>query len=85
MPVILTGTVLTFSILYLRKIGHQFLKEGLLAGVVWFIISFIIDLVLFLPESPMQMTFSEYMMDIGLTYLIILFIPIGYGYPIEKK
>jgi hypothetical protein len=33
----------------------------------------------------MQMSFSDYMMDIGLTYLIILMIPIGIGALVNKK
>jgi hypothetical protein len=39
---------------------------------------------LFMSESPMQMTLSDYMMDIGITYLIILIIPAGLGYLMEK-
>jgi hypothetical protein len=45
-----------------------------------FFISLFIDLLLFLPESQMQMTFIDYMIDIGITYFIILIIPVGFGY-----
>jgi hypothetical protein len=38
-----------------------------------------------MPESPMQMTLSDYIMDIGITYLIILIIPVGTSYLIQKK
>ena len=49
-------------------------------GVVWFLISVMIDLFLFLPPSPMQMSITGYFMDIGITYLIIPIITIGMGY-----
>ena len=85
MSVILTLTTLTFTTLYLKTIDRGFLKEAVVAGVLWFAISLIMDLALFMPESPMQMTFSEYMMDIGVTYLIILFVPIFNGYLIQRR
>lgn len=85
MPVVLTFTVVLFSILYFYKTEKDYLKDGIVAGVIWLIISLVIDLILFLPESPMQMTITEYIMDIGLTYLIILIIPIGIGYILQRK
>lgn len=36
-----------------------------------------IDLCLFLPSSPMQMTFNNYLSDIGITYLIFPIITIS--------
>jgi len=85
MPIILVLTVMIISGLYFKKIEKESLKEGLIAGVLWFVLSLVIDLMLFLPASPMQMSFSDYMMDIGLTYLIILMIPIGIGALVSKK
>ena len=85
MPVVLTIVVLIFSILYFIKIDKDFINQGILIGIVWLIISIIIDLIMFLPESEWQMSISDYMMDIGLTYLILLFIPIGIGYVLEKR
>ena len=84
MPVILTLAVMKLSILYFLKTDKDFLKEGILIGVIWFMISIIIDLVMFLPESSWQMSISEYMADIGITYFIILVIPIGVGYIIGR-
>jgi hypothetical protein len=85
MPVFLALTAMIISVLYFKKVEKESLKEGLIAGVLWFVLSLVIDLMLFLPASPMQMSFSDYMMDIGLTYLIILIIPIGIGALISKK
>ncbi|MCJ7698017.1 MAG: hypothetical protein MUO73_06785 [Thermoplasmata archaeon] len=85
MPIILVLTVMIISVLYFKKIEKKSLKEGLIAGVLWFVLSLAIDTMLFLPSSSMQMSFIDYMMDIGLTYLIILIIPIGIGALISKK
>ena len=85
MPVILTFVVLLFSILYYNKQNTDFLKNGISLGIAWFIINILIDLLLFLPESQFQMTITDYIMDIGLTYIIILMIPISIGYILEKK
>jgi len=85
MPVVLTITVVIFTALYFFKVENNYFSEGLISGIIWFIICIIIDLIMFLPESPMQMTITDYLMDIGLTYLIIIFIPIGIGYILDKK
>lgn len=85
MPIVLTITIVFFTVLFFKKVEKEYLKEGIIIGIIWFIISIIIDLIMFLPESPMQMSFPDYMMDIGLTYLIIIIIPIGFGLILDKK
>ena len=85
MPLVLTITVVIFSILYFKKLEKDYLNESILIGIVWFVINIIIDLIMFLPDSPMQMSFVDYMMDIGITYLIIPTVVIGIGYLLEKK
>jgi len=85
MPVVLTITVVTFSILFFKRVDKEFMKEGFIVGIVWFTISIVIDLFMFIPESNMHMLLVDYIMDIGLTYLIILVIPVGFGYILEKK
>ena len=84
MPVVITICVVLFSIIYLRRIETDFLKEGILLGVIWCAISLIIDLLLFM-EGPMKMSFTDYLMDIGLTYLIIPIVSVGFGYLLEKQ
>jgi len=79
MPVIVTLIVILCCVYYFKKLTQDHLRDGLLAGVMWFIINIAIDLFMFLPASPWHMSFCEYMMDIGIVYLIILMIPIGFG------
>jgi hypothetical protein len=83
MSVVLTLTVVLFSIKYFRNLSIDFLREGILTGTVWFLISIILDLSLFM-WGPMQMSFENYMMDIGITYLIIPTVTVGFGYIIQK-
>jgi fumarate reductase subunit C len=85
MPVVVTLCVVIFSILYFEKVYGKFLREGILLGVLWLVISLVIDLILFMPDSPMHMSFIDYVKDIGLTYLMIPTITIGFGYMLDKK
>lgn len=85
MPVSLVFAVMICSVLYFKKGENQSIYDGVIAGVIWFFISVLIDLLLFLPSSPMQMSFLDYITDIGLTYLIIFIIPFGVGIIMYKK
>ena len=39
MPVVITACVVFFSILHFRKTEANFLKEGVLLGVIWFAVN----------------------------------------------
>jgi hypothetical protein len=82
---VVTLCVVSFSVLYLRDLQAGFLREGTLLGITWFVISIALDLLMFMPESPMKMGIVDYMKDIGLTYLIIPTITVGFGYLAEKR
>jgi EamA domain-containing membrane protein RarD len=69
---------------YFRKINKGFLSAGIRLGVIAFILSILIDLLLFM-WGPMKMSFADYMMDIGLTYLIYPIVTIGFGYLLSKR
>jgi len=79
MPVVLTIVTALFSNAYLRKVGSDFLKEGILLGAIWFAICILIDLSMFM-YGPMKMSFIDYVKDIGLTYIIIPTVTIGIAY-----
>ena len=85
MPVIITLITVVLAGIYLKNAEGDLLREGILIGVIWFLMSVIIDLFLFLPPSPMQMSITGYFTDIGITYLIIPIITIGMGYLTGKK
>ncbi|MBM4174826.1 MAG: hypothetical protein FJ213_01430 [Ignavibacteria bacterium] len=84
MPVAVCAAVVIFSILYFKKVETNSLKEGILLGLIFFLVSFIIDLSMFM-WGPMKMTFGEYLSDIGITYLLMPVITIGFGFLLQKN
>ncbi|MEN4017769.1 MAG: hypothetical protein PQ975_04170 [Methanobacterium sp.] len=85
MPLTLTIIVVMLAYYYLKNMEVNFVKEGMIIGFAWFIINIAIDLTMFMPASPMQMSFVDYMMDIGLTYVMIPVITVGMGYMAQNK
>ena len=77
--VVVAITVVLLGITYFKTVIANFLKEGLLIEVCWFLICILMDFLLFLSPSPMQMSITNYTMDIGLTYLIIPTVTVGNG------
>jgi ABC-type tungstate transport system substrate-binding protein len=83
MPVVLTGCAVLFSVLYFKKADKTSTTEGLKLGLIWLVISLIIDLGMFM-QGPMKMPLVDYIADIGFTYLIIPIITTGCGHLLEK-
>ena len=77
MPVSIAIAVTVFGVRYLRAVHARFLQEGALLGLLWLVISVVIDAPLMLLGGPMQMTVAQYAADIGVTYLMIPVITIG--------
>jgi hypothetical protein len=84
MPVVVTLATVSFGVVYFKKVESGFLKEGVVVGALWLLISVVIDLPLML-SGPINMSLVDYMADIGLTYLIIPAIMIGLGMALEPK
>lgn len=61
----------------MRQLQNGFVREGLLIGLVWFVVCVMIDAPLMLFSGPMKMTFEAYMADIGLTYVSIPVVTTG--------
>ena len=85
MSVLIAVAAVIFSYFYFKDIGANFVREGVVTGIVWFIIAIVIDLVIFMPASPMHMNFTDYMMTVGVKYLIIPVVTIGSGYLAQNK
>ena len=83
MPVVVVICTVVFSVVYLRKGKANFLKEGIVVGIIWLVICLVFDLLLFM-EGPMKMSLADYMMDIGLVYLMIPTITVGFGWLLGK-
>lgn len=78
MAVVVAGVTVLFAKLYFQKAEKSFCKEGILLGVIFLVISIIIDLLLFM-WGPMKMSIGAYCADIGLTYLMLPIITGGMG------
>ena len=85
MSVLIAFAAIIFSYLYFKDIKTNFVREGILTGILWFIIAIIIDLLMFMPASPMHMNFTDYMMTVGVKYLIIPVVTVGTGYIAQNK
>lgn len=84
MPVVLSLATIIMANLYFKIIEINFIKEGIYLGIAWFIMSFIIDQLMF-SWGPMKMSIIEYIKDIGVTYLMIPVITIGTGWAEEVR
>jgi hypothetical protein len=71
MAVAVCATSVAFGLLYLKQVTKNVVKEGIQLGILWFIIPVLIDAPLMLFGGPMKMSISEYMADIGVTYICI--------------
>lgn len=79
---VITGSI--FLLLYIKDNLDIKKLELFELGFLFFIISIILDSFLFL-EGPMKMSFYNYMLDIGLTYLIYPILAIFYTNLIKIK
>jgi len=70
-------------VLYFNKIEKDFLKEGIVLGIVWMAVSWILDYFVLLPLSKMPL--SRYFLEIGLRYIGILAPTVAIGYVLSKK
>jgi hypothetical protein len=85
MPLVITISVVIFSYLYFKNVATNIKAEGAKLGVVFLLISLVIDLIMFMPNSPMHMSLPDYVADIGLTYLMIPVITVGMAYAIDRE
>jgi hypothetical protein len=68
---------------YMVRLERDFLKQGIWLGISWFFINIFLD-ALFL-EPFMKVSFADYLLSIGLRYLVIPVISITMGLLLEKR
>ena len=84
MAVVVASVTMVFAGLYLVKLETQFIAEAITLGIIWFVIAVGIDLLMFM-WGPMKTSFADYMMDIGVTYVMIPVITVGFGWVLGKR
>lgn len=67
---------------YFKKVQSNYLKEGIMLGLLWLAMNLVLDFVILLPMS--HMSFSNYITQIGLRYLMIPIFSIGFGMVLEN-
>lgn len=82
--VTVTISVAAFSYLYFSDIKANFIKEGVLLGVAWLIISVVLDIVLVI-LGVNKISLFEYAVMVLPLYVIIPAITIGYGLYIDQN
>lgn len=82
---IVVGAILGAFLLisYFKKIENNFLREGIIVGIVWFGLNIVLDLVILKPISGM--TIPVYFMQVGLRYLSIPAMSIAVGAALANK
>ena len=79
MAVTVAATAVGFGLAYMRGIATNVGCEAVKVGILWLVISIVIDAPLMLVGGPMKMTVGAYMADIGLTYVCYPIILAGMG------
>lgn len=77
----ISAAVLLIS--YFKNIDAEYLKEGILVGVIWFGISILLDVLILIPMSGMSI--SNYFTQIGLGYLAIPAMSLAVGTAMANK
>ncbi|MBP2029897.1 hypothetical protein J2755_000831 [Methanohalophilus levihalophilus] len=77
-----TGVIL--AVAYFKDIRTDYVKDGILLGVIWLVISLGLDLVM-MSAGFFPMTVAEYFAEIGLRYLIMPMYTIGMGYALMQN
>lgn len=77
----ITGVI--FIVVYFKKISSGYLRDGITIGFIWLAINIILDLIVLvgLFKTPTK----DYFIDIGIRYLMIPIITVGFGYILEYK
>jgi uncharacterized membrane protein YpjA len=85
MAVTLVLVVVFLTNLYFKN-HERNLREGIFLGILWLVINLSFDFLFFI-AGPGKMTPDSYIKDIGLTYLIIPIITVGFTYknPANKE
>jgi hypothetical protein len=83
MIVVGSTTAAFLLVSYFKKINAEYLKEGILVGVIWFAVNILLDVLVLIPMSGMSI--SNYFTQIGLKYLAIPAMSIAVGASLANK
>jgi uncharacterized membrane protein YpjA len=68
---------------YFKRLRANYLMEGIIVGITWFVISILLDIFILIPMS--EMSLPSYFTEIGLRYLVMPVMSIMVGAALENK
>lgn len=68
---------------YFKSVENNFLKEGILLGISWLLINWVLDFVVLIPMA--DISYWTYFTEIGFRYLSFPIISIGIAYLLKHK
>ena len=71
------------AVLYFLRVQKDFLREGIVLGMTWMIVNWILDYVALLPFTKMSL--ARYFMEIGIEYIGMAVLTVAIGYVLQKK
>ncbi len=82
---IIIGTLVGVFLIvkYFKSVENNFLKEGILLGISWLLINWVLDFIVLIPMA--DISYSTYFTEIGLRYLTFPIISIGIAYILKHK
>jgi|SRR5438309_11691767 len=83
MGIVLTLCTVLFTLLYFRKVRAGLLREGAVLGAAFLVCNILFDLPTFM-TGPMQIPLSRYLKDIGIAYLSMPIVSIGFGCALQR-
>lgn len=72
-----------FFVRYFRSLKRDFVYEGVIAGLVFFAVNIVLDLIVLIPMSGIGV--GAYFAQVGLRYLIMPIMSVGMGYSARRK
>jgi hypothetical protein len=83
MGIVVTTCTVLFTLRYFRRVRVAFTREGVLLGAAFLVCNVVFDLPKFM-AGPMQMPLLQYLKDIGIAYLSMPIISIGFGHALQR-
>jgi hypothetical protein len=77
----ITGAILLVS--YFKNIKSDYVKEGVVVGLIWFIVNILLDVVVLVQMFGMPL--ADYFMNVGLGYLAMPAMSIMVGAALANK
>ena len=83
MIVVMTLVGMMFIRFYFKSVTSQYKREGIRIGLVWLLLNLALDLIVLV--GLFKSDLGEYLISVGLRYLVIPILTIGIGSILDQK